>query len=199
MGDSALPRDELTAASPPPANRTLVILGSVIAVLALVIIVMLAFGLANRNAPAPAPGTSLASLVSPTPSATATPSAEPSPSPSPIPTEGTESQPEPMEPPPAPAPTGPAFASFVAPSNAGCDGDSGSVEMQFTWSTSNAVQAWFGIATTNAKTAPYEEVGVQEGSYTAYYQCSEASQVYTVTIEDADGNLAHKIRTVSRD
>ncbi|PKQ25832.1 MAG: hypothetical protein CVT64_07235 [Actinobacteria bacterium HGW-Actinobacteria-4] len=70
--------------------------------------------------------------------------------------------------------------------------------MTFTWSTSKAVKAWFGIATTNAKAAPYEDVSVQAGSYTAYYQCSEASQVYTVTIEDADGKLTHETRTISR-
>lgn len=201
MGDSAIARDDIAATSTPSVNRTLVIIGSVIAALAIIIIVMLAFLLAQGDDPAPAPSPSPTPTVSPTASAspTPTPTAEPSPSPSPAPTDNPVSQPEPVEPPaPPPGPTGPVFGSFSAPSKAGCSDDSGSVEMQFSWSTSNAVQAWFGIATSNAKAAPYEEVSVQAGSYTAYYQCSEPSQVYTVTIQDADGNLKHETRTISR-
>lgn len=199
MGDSAIARDEVKPANTTPGNRTLLILAAVVAVLAVIIIVMLGFLLAQGDDPAPAPIASPAPTASPSASATPTPTEEPSPSPSPAPTETTVNQPGPVEPPPPPAPAGPSFSAFSAPSKAACGGDSGSVEITFSWSTSKAAQAWFGIATTNAKAAPYEEVSVQAGSYIAYYQCSEASQIYTVTIEDGDGNLAHETRTISRD
>jgi hypothetical protein len=59
------------------------------------------------------------------------------------------------------------------------------------------VKAWFGVHTTNAKAAPFEEVPTT-ATYTFDYQCSNATEFYTVTLEDASGNLTHKTVTITK-
>ena len=60
------------------------------------------------------------------------------------------------------------------------------------------MNAWFGIGTNNAKAEQFESVPTT-ATYTFNYQCSEASQIYTVTLEDSSGRLTHKTVTVKRD
>jgi hypothetical protein len=70
-------------------------------------------------------------------------------------------------------------------------------EVTITWTSSGAVRAWIGIATDNAKQEPYSEVP-PSGAATLPFPCSNASQKYTVTLEDGSGTLAHQSSTVER-
>ena len=133
----------------------------------------------------------------PTPTITATESA------SPTPTETSPSaEPEPEEtedapPPPPPAPV-PGFDSFSAQSDAGCqDGDT-QKQLTFSWSSDDAVRAYIGVQTNNAKAAPYEGDLPPVYTYTnLYYNCDQDSQYYTVTLEDGSGHLTHKTVTIT--
>jgi hypothetical protein len=136
-------------------------------------------------------GPDVSPSVSVTPSAT--PSASPSPSVTPSPSETPEPSPTPTE----TTPAGPQFTSFVAPSEALCPDEMTTADVTVTWTSSGAVKAWIGIATDNAKQEPYSEVP-PSGSATLPFPCSNASQKYTVTLEDASGNLAHRSATVER-
>lgn len=101
--------------------------------------------------------------------------------------------------PPAPAPDpAPAFTGFSpgTGTSAGCADEFDSHPITFSWSSRNAHSAWIGISTQNAQQAPYSEVPVN-GSITLYYQCSNASELYTVTLA-GDHGLSHKTVTVTR-
>ena len=133
----------------------------------------------------------------PTPSVTATESASPTPT-------ATEASPEPepeetedAPPPPPPAPV-PGFDSFSAQSDAGCqDGDT-QKQLTFSWSSDDAVRAYIGVQTNNAKAAPYEGDLPPVYTYTnLYYNCDQDSQYYTVTLEDGSGHLTHKTVTIT--
>ncbi|GEM_PF-2714263 len=88
---------------------------------------------------------------------------------------------------PAPVFTTTAFEPEVAL----CDGVS-SVPLRFQWMSDGAEQAWFGVGTTDAKAAPYEEVFPNEEVYEGVsFQCTEASEIYTVTLEGPGGVTSH--------
>lgn len=117
-------------------------------------------------------------------------------------TESPEPSDEPSEspttaPPPPPS-LSPTFATFSGPNRADCTDTTGSVTMTWSWSSTDAENAWFGIGTDDAKAEPYEQVPTT-ATYTFTYQCSEASQIYTVTLEDAAGRLAHQTVEVVRE
>lgn len=127
------------------------------------------------------------------PTDTGTPSAPPSETPEPEPT------PVESSPPPAPAPTGPVFDSFNAPETSGCLEGETQHPLTFAWSSGTALTAYIGVGTTDAKAAPFE--GDLPPIYTykdISYNCDQASQVYTVTLENADGLLTHKTVTVTK-
>jgi hypothetical protein len=71
------------------------------------------------------------------------------------------------------------------------------VTITIQWSSSNATSAWIGVATSNAKAEPYDTVPTS-GSYDIGFPCSNSHQVYTVTLEDAGGNLTHKSKDIQR-
>ncbi|WP_281886602.1 hypothetical protein [Agromyces rhizosphaerae] len=82
------------------------------------------------------------------------------------------------------------------PEIANCDGVS-SVPLRFQWMSDGAEQAWFGIGTTDAKAAPYEEVFPNEEVYEGVsFQCSEESEIYTVTLEGPGGITSHTFEVV---
>ncbi|WP_448810093.1 hypothetical protein [Agromyces bauzanensis] len=126
--------------------------------------------------------------------ATPTPSATPTEASTPPPAEPTA---EPSEPAPPPA-AGPVFTSFSAePAIADCSGGVASVPLVFSWTSEDATEAWIGVGTTNAQTAPYESVPTSASGYANLaYQCSEASQVYTVTISGPTGVTHHSVTIV---
>ena len=68
------------------------------------------------------------------------------------------------------------------------------------WSSSNADHAYIGIDTLNAKDEPFND-GTLPAVYTftdAPFNCDQASQIYTVTLEDSAGLLAHQTVTITR-
>ncbi|MER3388937.1 MAG: hypothetical protein RJQ01_02785 [Microcella sp.] len=137
-------------------------------------------------------------VATPTPTPTLEETVTPDPSADPAP-EVTPSDSGGSSAPPAPAPpSGPTFATFSATDRAVCESDAGSVSITWSWSSTDAVRAWFGIGTTNAKAEPFEEVPTT-ASYVFTYQCSEPSQLYTVTLEDASNRLTSETVEVVRE
>ena len=172
-------------------SRTLLYVLIGIGVLLLVAVVVLIATLSGRGQTGadPTPSASVSETPSPTPSVTETSS---SPSPEPSESEAAE------EPPPPPAAV-PGFDSFSAPSDAGCQEGDDQVQLTFSWSSDDAVRAYIGVKTNNAKAAMYE--GDLPPVYTymnLYYTCDQASQYYTVTLEDGAGHLTHKTVTITK-
>lgn len=164
------------AATPPPrSNRAILwVLGSIAAVLVIAIVVLLVVLFQPKEAPV--------ALPSETPVATETPV-----------------EPEPSQTAEEPEVVGPTFDSFEAPTSSGCvDGDT-EKQLSFSWASTNAVRAYIGVATDNAREAPYDGDLPPEYTYTdIYYLCDQESQFYTVTLEDSMGELAHETVTVNR-
>jgi hypothetical protein len=158
-----------------------------IGVLLLIVVVILVATLLSR------PGAT-------TPNLTPSPSQTDSATPTPTPTLASPS-PEPEdeeEPPPPPVPV-PGFDSFSAPSDAGCEDGDSSRPLTFSWSSDDAVTAYIGVQTNNAKSAPYEGDLPPVYTYTNLnYQCDHDSQYYTVTLEDGAGHLTHKTVTINK-
>lgn len=100
----------------------------------------------------------------------------------------------------APAPSDPVLAitSFAASdTTVACANDSDAIAITFTWDSTDATAAWFGVDTPNAKAGGLQQVD-PSGSFTWNFYCSNAATVYTVTVEDAAGQLVHRSVTVSR-
>lgn len=168
----------------------LIAVAGAILIALIVLIVVLVGGRGDVTAaPTPEPSTSETATPEPTESETLEPSDEPSEEPAASPSATTA--------PPPPPPQSPSFATFSGPDRATCPDTSSSVAITWSWSSANAVAAWFGIGTTNAKAEPFESVPTT-ATYTFNYQCSEASQRYTVTLEDSAGRLTHKTVDVVR-
>jgi len=167
-----------------PSSRALLYTLIGIGAALLIAILILALTLFNRD-----------ETPSPVDTATASPSSTPSVTPSAT----QEPEPEPTEEPEPPVATGPTFDSFSAPASAGCTGEVDNADLSFSWSSSNATKAYIGVATTNAKSEPFASDLPPVYTFTEIqYQCDLASQVYTVTLEDADGYLAHNTVTVTQ-
>lgn len=182
-----------TASAADPADRQnrgmlIALIAIVAAVLvALIVVIVLLVGNANSNSAQPLPEATESESASPEPTESESP--EPSDTPSEEPSASPSA-------PPAP-PQSPSFATFVGPSTASCPDTSSSVAITWSWSSTNAVNAWFGIGTNNAKAEPFESVPTT-ATYTFNYQCSEASQRYTVTLEDSAGRLTHSTVIIVR-
>ncbi|MBK4346495.1 hypothetical protein [Lacisediminihabitans changchengi] len=175
---------------PPQSKRTLIILivvGAVLLVAVLVLVLLLLTRtIGGGTAASPSPSVTTSDTPSPTPSTT--PSATPTPSPTPSPTQTAP-----------PAPTNPTFATFSAQSSAGCSSDSGDVALTFTWGSTDAKTAYIGVGTTNAKQDPYASDLPPTDTYTDLtYDCSQPSQVYTVTLENAAGLITNRTVTITR-
>ncbi|MGR0219192.1 hypothetical protein [Agromyces sp. ZXT2-6] len=164
----------------PPGTRRMTWLWVAIGVLAIAVLVLLAL-LILRPAATPAADTTATPTPSESPSST--PPAETSP-------EATTE--------PAP-PSAPVFTSFSAePTTADCSGGAASVPLVFSWSSEGATEAWIGVGTTDAQAAPYEAVPTSASGYANLaFQCSEESQVYTVTISGPTG-VTHNSVTIVR-
>jgi hypothetical protein len=147
--------------------------------IAIVILLIVLLGGDDDEQPVTEPTTSETPIESPTPSET--PIAEPE---------------ETVAP---PAPASPTFATFSAPSSAECQDGEEQIPLTFTWSSTDAVRAFIGVQTTNAKDSPFASDLPPTHTFTNItYNCQQDSQVYTVTLEDAAGALAHETVTVTR-
>ncbi|GAA1738487.1 hypothetical protein [Microcella frigidaquae] len=163
--------------------------GAILIALIVLIVVLVGGRGEDTAAPMPEPTTSDTATPEPTESESPVPSEEPSEEPA--------ASPSATAAPPPPPPQSPSFATFSGPNRAPCPDTSSSVAITWSWSSTNAVNAWFGIGTNNAKAEPFESVPTT-ATYTFNYQCSEASQRYTVTLEDAAGRLTHKTVEIVR-
>lgn len=169
---------------PPKKNRTLLYwLIGIGAVLLIAVIVLLVL-LFTPGDDEPEPSASATPTPSATPSEQPSPSAEPSQEPSPTPTQ---------------APAGPTFATFSAPTNANCQEGDDEAPLSFSWSSDDAVRAYLGVGTQNAAINPTVSDLPPTATYTDLpYDCSVASQVYTVTLEDEAGALASRTVTITQ-
>lgn len=168
------------------------LLGAIVALLLVAVVLIAMLLIRGDGEPAPAASPSPSETPSPSPSGASSPSPAESPS-------AAEAEPAEDPEPAAPAdPPGPVFSSFSAsPKKVSCPDEFGTGEVTVAWQGSGATSAWIGVATSNAKIAPYDSVPVS-GEYTLPYPCGNESQAYTVTLEDADGRLTHKTATVTR-
>jgi hypothetical protein len=125
-------------------------------------------------------------VAAPTPSATATQPAAPSEEPTPTeePSQSATPTPTPTEE-PAAAPT---FSSFEAPTSAGCEEGDDNAPLTISWASRDATTASIGVNTDDASRDPFEADLPPVFTYTGLnYECELPSQVYTVTLENADG------------
>jgi cytoskeletal protein RodZ len=187
-----LPQAAGTVATDPAERQNRGMLIALIAIVAavlvaLIVVIVLLVGNANSNSAQPLPDNTASESASPEPTESESP--EPSDEPSEEPSASPST-------PPAP-PQSPSFATFIGPSVASCPDTTGAVAITWSWSSTNAVNAWFGIGTNNAKAEPFESVPTT-ATYTFNYQCSEASQRYTVTLEDSAGRLTHSTVIIVR-
>lgn len=172
-------------------SRLLILILSIIGGLLLIAVVVLLTLMFARGAGGDGPDPDVNS--SPSTSPEVSPSETPSTEPSDEPGESTEPSEEPSEsappPPPPPVATGPTFTSFSPANNksAGCPDTSSGVPVTFTWSSTGAAEAAIGVATNDAFAAPYETGLPPSGSYELNYQCSNATQTYTVSIRGESG------------
>ncbi len=177
------------AGGTPNRSRTLIIVLSIIGGLLLVavavVLTLLITGKLGTSQPAPLPSTS----ASGTPSAS--PSQEPSASPSPSPSKSPNTSPS-ASPPPAQA--SPTFVTFSPANNTsvGCTSDS-AVTVTFTWTSAGASEAAIGVGTTNAFAQPYQAGLPPSGTFDLDYQCTVASQIYTVSIKGSGGQTNRTI------
>ena len=173
--------------TPPKNNRTLLYwLIGIGAVLLVAVIALLVWLFAGDGAGDAQP------TATPTPSAT--PAETPTPIPTPEPTQTPTPTPEPTE-----TPVTPTFATFSAPTSANCEEGDDDAPLSFSWSSSDAVRAYLGVGTQNAAINPTVSDLPPTATYTDLdYDCSVASQVYTVTLEDELGSLASRSVTITK-
>lgn len=192
MSDST-PTTKLETVSDGEKNsRTLLYALIGVGALLLIAIIVLIVTLLNGPAAPTETASPTPTVSSPSPTPTED-SASPTPTPS-----ATEAEEEPAPPPPAPAPV-PGFDSFSATQDAGCQAGDTQKPLTFSWSSDDAVRAYIGVQTNNAKAAPYEGNLPPVYTYTNInYNCEQASQYYTVTLEDGAGHLTHKTVTITK-
>lgn len=134
----------------------------------------------------------------PTSSTTSSASATASESPTPSSTPTAAAPATTTAPKPAPAPTAngaPVFTSFTIP-NATCTGTTGTSPVTIQYSSVGATAAYFGIGVANAKEAPTDGPLPPNGPYTFDYQCSNATQIWVITLVDGAGGTTNKSREV---
>ena len=173
--------------TPPKNNRTLLYwligIGAVLLVAVIALLVWLFAGDGDGDAQPTA-----------TPTPSATPAETQTPTPTPEPTQTPTPTPEPTE-----TPVTPTFATFSAPTSANCEEGDDDAPLSFSWSSSDAVRAYLGVGTQNAAINPTVSDLPPTATYTDLdYDCSVASQVYTVTLEDELGSLASRSVTITK-
>lgn len=176
-------------------SKTLIVVLSIIGGILLIAVVVLLTLLFSRGFPGAAPAAMPSESAGPSETPSASPSETPSSTPSASPSES--ASPSPSTSPPT---TGPVFTSFSPANNTsvGCTSDSGQVSLTFTWASTGATEAAIGVGTTDAFAGAYETGLPPSGTYTDIsYQCSEASQIYTVSIRGTSGQT-NKTVTLKR-
>jgi flagellar basal body-associated protein FliL len=189
-----------TGTQPPTGEknprRLLIILIVVGAVLLIAIIVIIAL-LIGRG------GTTTASTASPTPTITHSASATPTPTPTPTPSPSASKTTAP--PPPSTAPTVASFTVNTTKVTCAASGGVQDPQLSFSWTSTNAAEAYFGVDTTNAQQNPFFGQALSpNGDSTSFpssynpfeYSCKAPSHTYTITVV-GNGESASKTITVT--
>jgi len=178
----------------------LIALIALLAAIIIALVVVLVLAMSSSNSPAIEPTATRSATPTPTPTEDVSPTPTPTPTPS---ASADDDDDEPAPAPPPPPPSGPdaRIISYTAPEVAGCYSPEApayepSVPLTFTWTTQNVSVVAFGIGTNDAINAPYTTDLPPSGSITVDYQCSNASQTYTLTVAGADGVHVSKSITV---
>lgn len=165
----------------------LAIVGTLLAIAIVVALLLLFSGGSGPPTASPSPSGSASTSRSPSPTPIRT-SAPPSPSSTPSPT--------PPPPPPVPAPTIGDFSTSPPNSAPACTATTGTVQMSFRWATSNAVKVSLSI---DGVQDPYNDQLTGSGTLSGVpYDCSKASQGYTLLATNSKGQQASKPLTLVR-
>lgn len=183
---------------PPKKSRallaTLITVGALLLIAVIVLLVLL-FG-KNSGSTVASPSESTSPSASATPSESPTPSTSSSPSPSsPSPSAST---------PPPPAPVAAVGSFTVSNQTVSCTDKSSKnpPQLAFSWTSSNAAEAFFGVDTKDASVAPLYSNLPPNGDSSSFpekpfsYACPAASHQYTITVV-GDGAKASKTITVT--
>jgi hypothetical protein len=98
--------------------------------------------------------------------------------------------------PPSVPTEGPVISAFsVEPTVAACPDDrSSTVPLTFSWSSESAERAWIGVGTTDASAQPAAEVDLRSAGFSdLVFACSDADQVFTLTVQGAAGTVSETI------
>lgn len=184
---STIPLPTQPAGGPKP-NRTPIIVLSAVGGVLLLAVVALVFLLLGRGL-----GSEPASSTTDIPTPTATPTASASPTP-------TQTQAAPPPPPPA-EDTSARFTSFNAVTEVRCPNSGEKPEIQFSWSTANAVEVWYTSGHEDAVDDGYMRVplsGSQNDLTDEHlFPCAHReTQDYTLTLVGKNGEHVNQFWTV---
>ena len=185
---STVPLPTQPAGGPAPkSNRTLIIVLSAVGGVLLLSVVALLFLLLGRGtAGEPTAGVT----GTPTPTSTASASATPAP---------TQTE---AAPPPAEEDNTPRFTSFNAVTEVQCPNSGDKPEIQFNWSTANAVEVWYTSGHEDAVDDNYMQVplsGSQNDLTDEHlFECAHRETgEYTLTLVGENGERVHQFWTVT--
>ena len=169
------------AASPGPSRRAALVVGSAL-VLGGVALAIWAVTTTGSTAPEAQPTSAgTVSTASPSPAAEASSSSAPASAASTPPSVPTE---------------GPIISAFsVEPTVAACPDDRAStVPLTFSWTSESAERAWIGLGTTDASAQPAAEVDLRSAGFSGLvFACSDADQVFTLTVQGVTGTVSETI------
>ena len=129
------------------------------------------------------------------PSASITPSETPSTTPSETPSETATPTPT-----PTPEPEPAAFVSFSPENNTqiSCPDEESTVPLTFTWTSTDADRGWIAAGETDARANPDAQVDPSGTYRDLVFDCSRDSEIYTVSLENSEGELTSESVTLRR-
>lgn len=172
-------------ASPRPPRRAALAVGSAL-VLGGVALAIWAVTTTGSTAPEaqPTSGGTVSTASSP-PAAGASSASAPASAPAPV-----------ASTPPSVPTDGAVISAFaVEPTVAACPDDRAStVPLTFSWTTERAERAWIGVGTTDASAQPAAEVDLDSTGFSdLVFACSDADQVFTLTVQGGAGTVSETI------
>lgn len=195
------PLDDTETVSPNSSRPLVLVLSIIGGVLLIVIIIllMLLFSRGSGTSGDEGAGLEISATPSATPGASPRQDSSTPPSASPAPSAN--------NPPPAPPQaTMPRFTQFTAPASQMCSAGGPGVAptrptFTVSWATADAVEAWFINGTDDAKDSGFMQIplsGDQDDfPYEQPAECSDGSNVYTITLVGSDGTHVNKTWTVA--
>lgn len=168
-------------ASPRPPRRAALAVGSALVLGGIALAIWAVTTTGSTSPEAQPPSVSTATVASTSPVAETSPASPPASAASTPPTVSTG---------------GPVISAFsVEPTVAACPDDRDStVPLTFSWTSEGAERAWIGIATSDASVQPAAEVGLSSAGFSGLvFACSDADQVFTLTVQGAGDTVSETI------